>query len=193
MVARLRQALPRGIEIKTGDRAAADDAKQANDSIGGFLRPALLAFSGAALLVGAFIIFNTFSISVAQRRREFALLRSIGATRRQVLLAVASEALVLGVAASVLGLVCGLGFAKGLGALFDAGKGPGVWLVSGEPARVNWRPVVVERLDDDGARVTGSLQQGDRIVALGAHLLREGEQVRVADQAGAVAARGDRP
>lgn len=80
-----------------------------------------------------------------------------------------------------------------IGALFDAGKGPGVWLVSGEPARVNWRPVVVERLDDDGARVTGSLQQGDRIVALGAHLLREGEQVRVADQAGAVAARGVRP
>ncbi|BEP42523.1 efflux RND transporter periplasmic adaptor subunit [Variovorax sp. V15] len=80
-----------------------------------------------------------------------------------------------------------------IGALFDAGKGPGVWLVSGEPARVNWRPVVVERLDEDGARVTGSLQQGDRIVALGAHLLREGEQVRVADQAGATAARGVRP
>lgn len=80
-----------------------------------------------------------------------------------------------------------------IGALFDAGKGPGVWLVSGEPAKVNWRPVVVERLDDDGARITGSLQQGDRIVALGAHLLREGEQVRVADQAGAVAAHGVRP
>jgi putative ABC transport system permease protein len=120
LVARLRQTLPRSIEIKTGEQTAADDAKQANDSIGGFLTPALLAFSGAALLVGAFIIFNTFSISVAQRRREFALLRSIGATRRQVLVAVASEALVLGVAASVLGLLCGLGFAKGLGALFDA-------------------------------------------------------------------------
>jgi putative ABC transport system permease protein len=72
------------------------------------------------VLVGAFIIFNTFSISVAQRRREFALLRSIGATRRQVLMSVAAEALVLGVAASVLGLLCGLGFARALGALFDA-------------------------------------------------------------------------
>ena len=82
--ARLRQALPRSLEIKTGEQTAADDAKQANDSIGSFLTPALLAFSGAALLVGAFIIFNTFSISVAQRRREFALLRSMGATRRQV-------------------------------------------------------------------------------------------------------------
>jgi putative ABC transport system permease protein len=120
LVARLRQALPRTIEIKTGAQTAADDAKQANDSIGGFLTPALLAFSGAALLVGAFIIFNTFSISVAQRRREFALLRSIGATRRQVLFAVAAEALVLGVTASVLGLLCGLGFSQALGALFDA-------------------------------------------------------------------------
>ena len=120
LVARLRQALPRSLEIKTGEQTAADDAKQANDSIGSFLTPALLAFSGAALLVGAFIIFNTFSISVAQRRREFALLRSMGATRRQVLVAVAAEALVLGVTASVLGLLCGLGFARGLGALFDA-------------------------------------------------------------------------
>ena len=120
LVARLRQALPRSLEIKTGEQTAADDAKQANDSIGSFLTPALLAFSGAALLVGAFIIFNTFSISVAQRRREFALLRSMGATRRQVLFAVAAEALVLGVTASVLGLLCGLGFARGLGALFDA-------------------------------------------------------------------------
>ncbi len=120
LVARLRQTLPRSLEIKTGEQTAADDAKQANDSIGSFLTPALLAFSGAAVLVGAFIIFNTFSISVAQRRREFALLRSMGATRRQVLTAVAAEALVLGVTASVLGLLCGLGFARGLGALFDA-------------------------------------------------------------------------
>ena len=120
LVRDLQAALPRGVEIKTGKQSAADDAKQANDSIGGFLTPALLAFSGAALLVGAFIIFNTFSISVAQRRREFALLRSIGATRRQVLVAVGAEALVLGVVASVLGLLCGLGFAQGLGALFDA-------------------------------------------------------------------------
>jgi putative ABC transport system permease protein len=120
LAARLRRALPRTLEIKTGAQTAADDAKQANDSIGSFLTPALLAFSGAALLVGAFIIFNTFSISVAQRRREFALMRSIGATRRQVLFAVAAEALVLGVSASLLGLLCGLGFARGLGALFDA-------------------------------------------------------------------------
>jgi RND family efflux transporter MFP subunit len=73
-----------------------------------------------------------------------------------------------------------------MGALFDAGKGPGVWVIAGAPAKVSWRPVTVQRLDDDSARITGQLKQGDRIVALGAHLLREGEQVRVAGEAAAV-------
>jgi RND family efflux transporter MFP subunit len=75
-----------------------------------------------------------------------------------------------------------------MGALFDAGKGPGVWVIAGEPAKVSWRPVTVQRLDDDSARITGQLKQGDKIVALGAHLLREGEQVRVAGEAAAVPA-----
>jgi RND family efflux transporter MFP subunit len=72
-----------------------------------------------------------------------------------------------------------------IGALFDAGKGPGVWVIDGEPAKVTWRPVDVQHLDDDGARIAGRLKEGDRIVALGAHLLREGERVRVADRTGA--------
>ncbi len=80
-----------------------------------------------------------------------------------------------------------------IGALFDAGKGPGVWAISGTPAKVSWRPVVVQRVDDDNARVAGQLTQGDRIVALGAHLLREGEQVRVATPASSVTAEGGRP
>lgn len=66
-----------------------------------------------------------------------------------------------------------------IGALSDAGKGPGVWVINGEPAKASWRPVEVQRLNDDSARVAGQIKQGDRIVALGAHLLREGEQVRV--------------
>ena len=69
-----------------------------------------------------------------------------------------------------------------MGALFDAGQGPGVWLIHGEPATVSWRPVAVQRLNDEEARVTGPLQAGDRVVALGAHLLREGEPVRLAVQ-----------
>ena len=79
------------------------------------------------------------------------------------------------------------------GALFDAGKGPGVWVINGEPATVSWRPVEVQRLNDDGARVAGQIKQGDRIVALGAHLLREGEQVRVAVQAATAATEAVRP
>jgi RND family efflux transporter MFP subunit len=80
-----------------------------------------------------------------------------------------------------------------IGSLFDAGKGPGVWVISGEPAKVHWQPVAVRHLDDEGALVDGQLKQGDRIVALGAHLLREGEQVRVAGQPVAAAAEGVRP
>ncbi|WP_241069765.1 efflux RND transporter periplasmic adaptor subunit [Achromobacter insuavis] len=74
------------------------------------------------------------------------------------------------------------GFQVPIGALFDAGKGPGVWVINGEPAKVTWRPVAVQHLDDDSARIAGPLVQGDRIVALGSHLLSEGEQVRVAGQ-----------
>ncbi|RQR53052.1 efflux RND transporter periplasmic adaptor subunit [Burkholderia sp. Bp9140] len=80
-----------------------------------------------------------------------------------------------------------------IGALLDAGKGPGVWVVAGNPARVAWRPVRLEHLDDDSARVSGALKQGDQVVALGAQLLREGEPVRVSPPAVAVASEGARP
>lgn len=69
-----------------------------------------------------------------------------------------------------------------IGALLDMGKGPGVWIIHGQPSRVSWRPVVVRRLEDDTAHIAGGLKQGDRIVALGAHLLREGDRVRVATE-----------
>lgn len=69
-----------------------------------------------------------------------------------------------------------------LGALFDAGKGPGVWVISGSPARVSWRSVAVLGVGDESARVSGRLKPGDRIVALGAHLLHEGVQVRIAGE-----------
>ncbi|HEX7910138.1 MAG TPA: efflux RND transporter periplasmic adaptor subunit [Paraburkholderia sp.] len=80
-----------------------------------------------------------------------------------------------------------------IGALLDAGKGTGVWVLAGDPARVAWRPVAVERLDDDSARVSGALKQGDRVVALGAQLLHEGEKVRMSGQAVAMASEGARP
>jgi RND family efflux transporter MFP subunit len=68
-----------------------------------------------------------------------------------------------------------------LGALFDPGKGPGVWLVEGNTPRVTWRAVQVAGLSDETATVVGGLAAGDRVVVLGAHLLHEGEQIRLAD------------
>ena len=79
-----------------------------------------------------------------------------------------------------------------LGAVFDAGKGPGVWVIQGEPAKVSWRSISIVRLGDEGARVAGQVKQGDRIVALGAQLLREGQQVRVAGQGASTAIAGVR-
>jgi len=67
-----------------------------------------------------------------------------------------------------------------IGAIFDPGKGPGVWLVEGQTPRVTWRAVQIARLSDEAAAVVGKLEAGDRIVALGAHLLHEGESVRLA-------------
>lgn len=75
-----------------------------------------------------------------------------------------------------------------VGALIDAGKGPGVWIINGNPAKVTWRPVTIMRVNDESANVTGRLTQGERIVALGAHLLREGEQVRIVSRSAATTA-----
>lgn len=77
-----------------------------------------------------------------------------------------------------------------IGALFDAGKGPGVWVVDGEPTKVSWQPVVIKQLADASAYVTGQIKPGQRIVSLGAHLLREGEQVRVAEASAAASSQG---
>jgi putative ABC transport system permease protein len=84
------------------------------------IRTILLAFGGVALLVGSFVIFNTFSITVAQRTRELALLRTLGAARRQVLASVILEAAIVGVAASAIGTALGIAIAAGLFALFTA-------------------------------------------------------------------------
>jgi RND family efflux transporter MFP subunit len=66
-----------------------------------------------------------------------------------------------------------------IGAVVDEGEGPGVWAIEGDPPKTAWRPVSVERLDDDYAYVTGEVSRGDRVVALGAHLIRDGERVRL--------------
>src|SRR2546426_3053757 len=78
------------------------------------------SFAGVALFLGSFVIANSLSITIAQRTREFATLRTLGASRRQVLRSIVLEALVVGTLASVVGLFAGLGLAKGLFSLFDA-------------------------------------------------------------------------
>jgi putative ABC transport system permease protein len=104
-------------------RTSAAEAEALSDDIGealSFLTTGLLAFGFIAILVGAFLIFNTFSITVAQRTRELALLRMLGASRRQVLASVLGEALLLGTLGALLGLFAGFGFAQAINALFAA-------------------------------------------------------------------------
>ncbi len=110
---RVAAALPQGVEAVTSADVADEQAKQLQDALG-FFRTALLVFAFIALFVGAFIIFNTFSIIVAQRTRELALLRTLGASRRQVLVSVCGEAFLTGLFASVVGIVAGIGIAIGL-------------------------------------------------------------------------------
>ena len=104
--------------VRTGDEQANEDLKSV--AFIDFIQYFLLSFAAIALFVGAFVIFNTLSITVAQRIREFATLRTIGASRRQLLTSVTLEAFVIGVLASVTGLFLGLGIAAGLKALFKA-------------------------------------------------------------------------
>ena len=115
----MRSVLPANAQVRTAAQQAAEDAKDTNSFVS-FLRGFLLAFGGIALFVGSFVIANSLSITIAQRAREFATYRTMGATRLQVLRAIVAEALVIGTAASVVGVFLGLGLAKGLFRLFDA-------------------------------------------------------------------------
>ncbi|WP_395298653.1 ABC transporter permease [Kitasatospora hibisci] len=108
-----------GFQVKT----AAEQKEENSKGVGSFLnfmKYAMLGFAGISLLVGGFLIINTFSMLVAQRTREIGLLRAIGGSRRQVNRSVLVEALILGVLGSTLGLGAGLGLAVGLIGLMNA-------------------------------------------------------------------------
>jgi putative ABC transport system permease protein len=111
--------LPAGAEVATGEAEVASQAEGTNEYIA-LLRKFMLAFGGVALFVGAFVIFNTLSTTVAQRTRELATLRTLGATRRQVLGSVVLESLVIGSVGSVIGFLLGPALAKALSVLFVA-------------------------------------------------------------------------
>jgi putative ABC transport system permease protein len=119
LASRVRAALPATVTVRTGAQEAANQTANLEEELG-FLRTFLLVFAYVALVVGAFIIFNTFSITIAQRTRELGLLRTLGASRAQVLRAVVSEGLLLGIGGSVLGLLGGIGLAPALDGLFKA-------------------------------------------------------------------------
>ncbi|HJV08527.1 MAG TPA: ABC transporter permease, partial [Acidimicrobiales bacterium] len=117
--ARINAVLPDEYEAVTAKQVAAESAESWTKSVA-FLPTALLLFAGVALLVGAFIICNTFSILVAQRYRELALLRSLGASRAQLTMSVLFEAVGVGLVGSLAGVLAGFGVAKGLLALFSS-------------------------------------------------------------------------
>jgi putative ABC transport system permease protein len=119
LLAQIRTILPPSTQVRTAQAQSREDSKE-TDSFISFLQKFLLGFGGVALFVGSFVIANSLSITIAQRTREFATLRTIGASRGQVLRSVILEALVVGVLASVVGLFAGLALAIGLFSLFDA-------------------------------------------------------------------------
>ena len=115
--AEVDKVLPEGFEAVTGEQQADDEASDLLEAIG-FLTTFLLIFAGIALVVGTFIIVNTFSILVAQRSRELALLRALGASKKQVVRSVQVEAFVIGVLGATVGIGLGIVLAVGLRALF---------------------------------------------------------------------------
>ena len=116
----LSSALGGDVEVLTGEELVDEQNDAINSDFLGFLRTFLGVFGGIALLVAAFSINNTFSIIIAQRRRDAALLRAVGASRRQVLGSMVLETLLVGVVASIIGLAAGIGIAVGLKAMFSA-------------------------------------------------------------------------
>ena len=120
LASRIREVMPRQVQVETAEQ----NAQRQSDDIASdlsFFTIFLLVFAFVALFVGAFLIFNTFSITVAQRTREFGMLRTLGASRRQVLNSIVQRGDCCSACSGrCCGLVGGLGFAKGINALFKA-------------------------------------------------------------------------
>jgi putative ABC transport system permease protein len=117
--ARIEQVVPPTLRVETAEQNANRSSDEIHDALS-FLPIFLGVFAAVALIVGAFVIFNTFSITVSQRIREYGLLRTLGASRRQVLASVFVEAALIGLLGAVLGVLGGLLFAKGIESLFNA-------------------------------------------------------------------------
>jgi putative ABC transport system permease protein len=117
--ARIERVVPPTLRVETAEQNANRSSDEIHDALS-FLPIFLGVFAAVALIVGAFVIFNTFSITVSQRIREYGLLRTLGASRRQVLASVFIEAALIGLFGAALGVIGGLLFAKGIESLFNA-------------------------------------------------------------------------
>jgi putative ABC transport system permease protein len=152
-------ALPKGVEVVTGQTVANEQSNDINQSLS-FFSTALLVFAFISLFVGGFTIFNTFSITVGQRTRELALLRIVGASRRQVFRSVLAEAAIVGTVASLVGLALGVVAAFGLEELL---KGFGITLPSG-PLVFEGRTVAVGLLVGIGVTLVSAISPARRAV-----------------------------
>jgi putative ABC transport system permease protein len=157
----IAKVLPPGVEVVTGQTVANEQTTSINQALSLF-STALLVFAFISLFVGGFTIFNTFSILVGQRTRELALLRIVGASRRQVFRSVLIEATLLGVVASLIGLGLGVLSAIGLEALL---KGFGITLPSG-PLVFESRTVVVAIIVGVGVTVVSAISPARRAVRI---------------------------
>ena len=157
----IARALPRGEEVVTGQTVINEATSDVSQALG-FLNTALLVFAFIALFVGSFTIVNTFSIIVGQRTRELALLRIVGASRRQVFRSVLLEAAIVGLVSSVIGLGLGVLAAVGLEALLS---GFGLTLPSG-PLVFEARTVVVCLVVGVGVTVVSAISPARRAVRI---------------------------
>jgi putative ABC transport system permease protein len=157
----IARVLPSGVEVVTGQTVVNEATSVISQALG-FFNTALLVFGFIALFVGGFTILNTFSITVGQRTRELALLRIVGASRRQVFRSVLGEALVVGLVSSLIGLGLGVLAAVGLEKLLG---GFGVTLPSG-PLVFETRTVVVCLVVGIGVTMVSAISPARRAVRI---------------------------
>jgi len=163
-----------GFEVQTGSQLADETQDQLDVGLG-FVNIFLLVFAGISLLVATLLILNTFQILVAQRARELALLRAVGATRRQVRNSVLAEALVVGLAAATLGLAVGYGLAWGILAVM---RGLGIDLGPTVP-QLTWQSVVASYAVGVAVTVVAAL-----VPAFRASAMRPVEAMAASSQSG---------
>jgi putative ABC transport system permease protein len=157
----IARVLPHGVEVVSAQTVVNENTSQINSALG-FFSTALLVFGFIALFVGGFTILNTFSIIVGQRTRELALLRIVGASRRQVFRSVVGEAAIVGLISSLIGLGLGVLAALGLEALLS---GFGITLPSG-PLAFEARTVIVSLLVGVGVTVVAAISPARRAVRI---------------------------